>query len=32
MEMEVELEKELDASLTGLIDKHKPDTFQDSSA
>ncbi|KAK8449935.1 hypothetical protein SEVIR_7G287400v4 [Setaria viridis] len=32
MEKEVELEKELDAALTGLIDKHKPDTFQASNA
>jgi hypothetical protein len=32
MEKEVELGKELDATLTGLVDKHKPDTFQASSA
>lgn len=28
MEKEVELEKELEAALTGLMEKHKPDTFQ----
>jgi hypothetical protein len=32
MEKEVELEKELDAALTSLMEKHKPDTFQDSSS
>ncbi|KAJ1265164.1 hypothetical protein BS78_08G058800 [Paspalum vaginatum] len=32
MEKEVELEKELDAALTGLMEKHKPDTFQASSS
>lgn len=32
MEKEVELEKELDAALTGLMDKHKPDTFQAASS
>ncbi|KAL6905490.1 hypothetical protein ACP4OV_003091 [Aristida adscensionis] len=32
MEKEVELEKELDAALRGLIEKHKPDTFQTSSS
>ncbi|TVU51336.1 hypothetical protein EJB05_02755, partial [Eragrostis curvula] len=32
MEKEVQLEKELDAALTGLMEKHKPDTFQASSA
>ena len=28
MTKEVELEKELDATLTSLMEKHKPDTFQ----
>ncbi|KAE8797816.1 hypothetical protein D1007_26949 [Hordeum vulgare] len=32
MEKEVELEKELDAGLTVLMDKHKPDTFKASSS
>lgn len=32
MEKEVDLEKELDAAMMGLIDKHKPDTFQASNA
>ncbi|GJN13566.1 hypothetical protein PR202_gb00284 [Eleusine coracana subsp. coracana] len=32
MEKELELEKELDAALTGLMDKHKPDTFQAASS
>ncbi|KAG2615259.1 protein SUPPRESSOR OF GENE SILENCING 3 homolog isoform X1 [Panicum virgatum] len=32
MEKELELEKELDAALTGLMEKHKPDTFQASSS
>ncbi|TVU51337.1 hypothetical protein EJB05_02756 [Eragrostis curvula] len=32
MEKEVQLEKELDAALTGLMEKHKPDTFQALSA
>jgi len=32
MEKELELEKELDAALTVLMEKHKPDTFQASSS
>ncbi|XP_062202460.1 protein SUPPRESSOR OF GENE SILENCING 3 homolog isoform X2 [Phragmites australis] len=32
MEKEIELEKELDAAQTGLMEKHKPDTFQASSS
>ena len=32
MEKELELEKELDAALTGLMEKHKPDTFEASSS
>lgn len=32
MEKEVELEKELDAALTVLMEKHKPDTFKASSS
>jgi len=31
-EKELELEKELDAALTGLMEKHKPDTFEASSS
>ena len=31
-EKELELEKELDAALTGLVEKHKPDTFEASSS
>jgi len=32
MEKELELERELDAALTGLMEKHKPDTFEASSS
>ncbi|EMS55184.1 hypothetical protein TRIUR3_08752 [Triticum urartu] len=32
MEKEVELEKELDAALTFLMEKHEPDTFKASSS
>jgi len=32
MEKELELEKELEVALTGLMEKHKPDTFQASSS
>lgn len=32
MEKEVELEKELDAAFTVLMEKHKPDTFKASSS
>ena len=32
MEKELELEKELDAALTGLMEKHKPDAFEASSS
>jgi len=32
MEKELELEKELDAALTGLMEKHKPDSFEASSS
>lgn len=32
MEKELELEKELEAALTGLMEKHKPDTFEASSS
>ena len=32
MAKELELEKEFDAALTGLMEKHKPDTFQASSS
>ena len=32
MEKELELEKELDAALTSLMEKHKPDTFEASSS
>lgn len=32
MDLELELEKEFDAALTGLMEKHKPDTFEASSS
>jgi hypothetical protein len=32
MEKGLELERELDAALTGLMEKHKPDTFEASSS
>ena len=32
MEKELELEKELEVALAGLMEKHKPDTFQASSS
>ena len=32
MEKELELERELDAALTGLMEKHKPDAFEASSS